>query len=194
MKLKTMAPCGLGLVLLMALLPGRPVFAQSVSGLLPLLQVESSGVTLRRFDIFLCDICDSTTHLREARQMTIFTNRSLVAVTSTNNLDDPAGTTATVVTGTGARAAFAQLVQALAAAGPFAGQPGCSVPFDRDLPSPRPDVNLSLSINHDYRLTAYDAGNRLRTFTLDSAGPRCPAAVRDLVLKAVQYFESVAGR
>jgi hypothetical protein len=183
-----------GLALLVGLLPVLPAFAQPVSGLTPLLQVESTGITLRHFDVILCDICDTTRHIYESRQMTIFRNRSLVAVSSSNDLDDPAGTTSTVVSGVGTKAPFNQLVQALAAARPYAGQPGCSVTFVRNLPPPPPGGSLTLTIRHDYRLTAYEAGNTLRTFDIDSGTAPCPKPVRDLVLKAVAYHDSVASR
>ena len=183
-----------GLALLVGFLSVLPAFAQPVSGLTPLLQVESTGITLRVLDVRLCDICDTTRHIYESRQMTIFRNRSLVAVSSSNDLDDPAGTTSTVVSGVGAKAPFNQLVQALAAARPYAGQPGCSVTFIRNLPPPPPGGSLTLIIGHDYRLTAYEAGNTLRTFDIDSGAAPCPGPVRDLVLKAVAYHDSVASR
>ncbi len=182
------------LVLLVGFLSVLPASAQPVTGLRPLLQMESTGITLRVLDVNLCDVCDSIRHIYESRQMTIFRNRSLVAVSTSNDLDDPDGTTSNVVSGTGAKAAFNQLVQALAAARPYAGQPGCSVKFTRDLPPPIPGSSLSLFIRHDYRLTAYETGNSLLTFDIDSNAAACPGPVRDLVLKTVAYHDSVASR
>jgi hypothetical protein len=183
-----------GLALLVGLLSVPPAFAEPVARLAPLLQLESTGITLRVLDVRLCDICDTTEHIYESRQMTVFRNRSLVAVSTSNNLDDPAGTASTVVSGAGPKVQFSQLVQALAAARPYAGQPGCSVAFVRNLPPPPPGGSLTLFIRHDYRLTAYEAGNTLRIYDIDSGAAPCPKAVRDLVLKAVAYHDSIASR
>lgn len=182
-----------GFALLAAALPGRPLAAQAVTGLVPLLQVESSGITERSFDIFFCDVCDTRKNILETRQLTIFTNRSLVGVASANDLGDPDGPTSSAITGVGSVESFDQLVAALAAARPLSGAPGCSFSFRRNPRPPRPDSIVSEVVNHDYRLTWYD-GNTVRTFVIDSTQPRCPVALRALAYETVQYFETVVGQ
>lgn len=183
-----------GPFLLATVLAAPAALAQPAPGLIPLLQVESTGITLSRLEVFFCSTCAGTDRILETRQLTVFTDRSVVGVTSSNNLDDAAGPSSIVIEAKGSRDQFAVLTQALAAAKRYASLPGCSASFERTPRPPRPDSVLRQTVNHDYRLTWHDGGNTLHTFVIDSTQPRCPPALRDLVYQVVQYADGAASR
>ena len=66
-----------GFVLAAALTSVRPSAAQTVTGLAPLLQLDSTGITQSTLDVFFCCIVKSP--LYQARQATVFTDRSTLS-------------------------------------------------------------------------------------------------------------------
>lgn len=179
-----------GFALAAALTSAPLASAQTVTGLTPLLQLDSNGITQSSLDVFFCCTIDS--RLFEVRQATVFTDRSTLSTFTSNDFDGPAAAEASLVSGRGTRAAFAELNQALAEARPFAGGAPCSFNFRQSLRPPRPDSLLSQVVSHDYRLTWFAGGNDVLTFTLDASRPLCPGPVRGLVYQALQYLDGVA--
>ncbi len=182
---------GAGFVLAAVLTSAGMSAAQTVTGLTPLLQLESTGITQSKLEVFFFGRVNS--RLYQTRQATLFTDRSAVSAFTSNDLDGRMPAESSQVSGRGTPAAFNRLSQVLAEARPYAGRAACSFNFRQSPPPPRPDSVLSQTVSHDYRLTWFAGGNNVLTFDLAANRPLCPGPVRNLVHQTLQYLQGVAG-
>jgi hypothetical protein len=182
-------------VLLLAFASGpSAVRAGTVGNLSPVVELTSEGIAQRRFDIFLCDVCDRTDRIFQLRHITVFADRSVVFELTRNNLEDPQDSRTTFATGVGTVAAFEELRRALAAA-PLPSQNGdCFVNITKSLPPPRPDVVITETSRDQYTLHAFGTGNRIDRLALNPLAARsCQPNLRRAVVAILDYATAATG-
>ena len=174
------------------LLAGLPPAARAVSIATrsPLVALDSEGIAAVHFDVFLCDVCDTTSQIYQLKHISVFADRSVVFSLTRRNLDGSTGTTTTVASGTGSQAAFDDLLRALDEAR-FEGQhPDCAVEIVRNLEPPRPDSILTERTRDQYTLHAFGDSGRIDRLSLGSKAPTlCRQEIRGAVVAVLDYAE-----